>query len=97
MASITVNGNTTEPARAAGAAWTLSSNDAALSLASDASKSNFILIQVYHVLSIDEKQILEDKHVLIQEYVAENTYLCRYEPTDLQTLRSFPFVRTADV
>jgi serine protease AprX len=84
MASITVNGNTIDPA-------------AAHNVSPHARDSNFILIQGQHVLSVDEKQILEKKGVLIQEYVAEYTYLCRYEPDDLQTLRSLPFVRTANV
>ena len=84
MASITVNGNTIDP-------------EAAQNVSTNARDSNFILIQGQHVLSIEEKQILEEQGVLIQEYVAECTYLCRYEPDDLQTLQSLPFVRTANV
>ncbi|OAL51015.1 subtilisin-like protein [Pyrenochaeta sp. DS3sAY3a] len=86
MASITVNGNTIEEVESE-----------EVDSAPNAKKSNFILVQVDRVLSLIEKEVLANHHVEIQEYVAENTFLCRYEPEDLQVLRLLPFVVTADV
>ena len=33
----------------------------------------------------------------VEEYVAENTYLCRYDSEDLQPIRARPYVRQVDV
>ena len=69
-----------------------------MSCAEDANDSNFILLQVKHILSVDEKKILANHSVMILEYVAENTFLCRYEPKDLQVLRGLTtIVQTANV
>ena len=44
-----------------------------------------------------QKRLLRDQHsVQIQEYIDDNTYMCRYEPTDLESLRQLPFIRTAN-
>lgn len=98
MASITVNGNTIVPIGSTGERWTINANDQGeVRSAPDAKDSNFILVQVDRVLSVDEKAVLADHHVEIQEYVAEKTFLCRYEPDNLQALRLLPFVVTADM
>jgi len=98
MASITVNGNTIVPIGSTGERWTVNANDQGdVRLAPDARDSNFILLQVEHVLTVAEKGILVEQKVEIQEYVAEKTFLCRYEPDDLQALRLLPFVVTADM
>lgn len=98
MASITVNGNTIAPTGLPGEGWTVNANDQDyVESAPNAKGSNFILLQVERVLTVAEKGILADHHVAIQEYVAENTFLCRYEPNDLQFLRLLPFVVTAEV
>ncbi|KAI4961597.1 hypothetical protein J4E86_000626 [Alternaria arbusti] len=98
MASITVNGNTIVPIGSTGERWTVNANDQGeVRSAPDAKESNFILVQVDRVLSVDEKAVLADHHVEIQEYVAEKTFLCRYEPDNLQALRLLPFVVTADI
>jgi hypothetical protein len=36
----------------------------------------------------------EERH---QPHLAEHTYLCRYEPEDLQRIQALPFVRAANV
>lgn len=98
MASITVNGNTIVPIGSQGEGWTINANDQGeVESAPNAKDSNFILVQVDRVLTVAEKGVLAYHHVKIQEYVAENTFLCRYEPDDLQALRLLPFVVTADV
>ncbi|KAL8782839.1 MAG: hypothetical protein Q9195_009560, partial [Heterodermia aff. obscurata] len=84
MATITVNGNTIDP-------------EDTNRVSRDAKSSNFIYIQCYHDLSIDEKRQMNDMGVEIQEYVAEYTYLCRYLPEDLEQIRALSFVRTANI
>lgn len=84
MASITVNGNTIDPTEAQ-------------FVSRDAKHSNFIIVQGTHDLSATEKNDLADLHVEIQEYVAEHTYLCRYEPENIQRIQALDFVRAANV
>jgi serine protease AprX len=84
MATITVNGNTINP-------------EATNHVSRNAKNSNFIYIQGYHDLDIEEKRQLAKMDVEIQEYVAEYTYLCRYTPEDLERIRAVPFVRTANM
>lgn len=84
MATITVNGNTVD--RGTEGIFT-----------PDAKSSNFILLQGHAPLSVEEKDIVKVLGVQIQEYVAENTYLCRYVPEDLEELRQLSFVNTANV
>jgi hypothetical protein len=84
MATITINGNTINPA-------------ATEFVSPHAQRSNFICIQGHHDLDIEQKQKLAAMHVEIQEYVAEYTYLCRYMPEDLEQIRALPFIRTANM
>ncbi|MCJ1282094.1 hypothetical protein MMC26_001417 [Xylographa opegraphella] len=84
MAIITVNGNTINP-------------EATGYVSGNAKDSNFIYVQSYHDLNIDEKWQLAKAGVEIQEYVAEYTYLCRYTPEDLEPIRAMTFVRSANV
>ena len=84
MATVTVNGNTIDP-------------DTPNYVSPDAKESNFILIQGHHDLVPEEKLQLASMGVEIHEYVAEYTYLCRYEPKDLEQIRTLPFVRTANM
>lgn len=91
MARITINGVTMDPLvqRAELA-------EAAL-IAEDASRSNYLLVQTDHVLSAEEKAQLAQLGAVIHEYVPENTYLCGYQPSDLDAVRDLPFVTWADV
>lgn len=84
MATITVNGNSINPT---------DTNRTSR----DAKDSNFIYVQCYHDLSIEDKRRMIDMGVEIQEYVSEYTYLCRYLPDDLERIRALSFVRTANV
>ncbi|MXM64732.1 S8 family serine peptidase [Streptomyces sp. HUCO-GS316] len=91
MARITINGVTVDP---------LAQRDElaeASLIAEDASQSNYLLVQTDHVLSAEEKAQLANVGVVIHEYVPENTYLCGYQPSDLDAVRDLPFVTWADV
>jgi serine protease AprX len=91
MARITINGISLDPvAQAEGLR-------AASLEAADASHSNYVLIQTRGPLSESQKAQLSDLGVVIHEYVPEDTYLCGYEPSDLQTIRALPFVIWADI
>ena len=84
MATVTVNSNTINP-------------EATNYVSRHAKDSNFIYIQGYHDLGIEEKRQLANMAVEIQEYVAEYTYLCRYTPEDLERIQALPFVRIANM
>ncbi|KAF5673256.1 peptidase S8 subtilisin kexin sedolisin [Fusarium denticulatum] len=86
MAGITINGNTINPAAVPGVPQT-------------AEGTNFILIQSKDVdLSLEQKLQLEYHFsVEIQEYVAKNTYLCRYEEEDLEGLRKLDYVKSVTI
>jgi len=91
MARITINGISLDPIAHA----------QALSLAglesADASASDYLLIQTAVPLSPGQNDDLANLGVAIQEYVSENTYLCRYTGTDLGGIRALPFVTWANV
>ncbi|MEY9996950.1 serine protease AprX [Streptomyces sp. V4I8] len=91
MARITINGVTVDPL-----AQRDELADASL-IAEDASRSNYLLVQTEHVLSAEEKAQLARLGAVIHEYVPENTYLCGYQPSDLDAVRELPFVSWADV
>jgi hypothetical protein len=91
MAPITINGISLDPVAQSDALR------AARLEAPDASGSNYVLIQTEGPLSDEQKGELERLGVEIQEYVPENAYLCRYGPSDLDAIRSLPFVVWAGV
>jgi hypothetical protein len=43
-------------------------------------------------LTDEQKDELARLGVEPQEYVPENAYLCRYQPSDLDAIRALPFV-----
>ncbi|KAL9100487.1 MAG: hypothetical protein Q9163_004142 [Psora crenata] len=88
---ITINGNTIEPTLH-GPGLELSSLDAR-----DASGTQYILIQTEGPLSSEQKEDLKSAGAVCEIYISEDTYLCRYEPSDLEALRSKPFVNYANV
>jgi serine protease AprX len=91
MARITINGVSLDPlTHAAGLR-------AASLEAADAADSNYILIQTQGALSEEQKQQLAALGVVIHEYVPEETYICGYEPSDLEAIRELPFVTWANV
>jgi serine protease AprX len=91
MAKITINGVGIDPLTQAPAL-------ASAGLVSpDSSTSNYILIQTTQALNADQKKELAAMGVQIHEYVPTNTYICRYEPADLDSIRSLPYVEWANV
>jgi serine protease AprX len=91
MAVITINGISLDPVAQSDAL------KAARLESPDASQSNYVLIQTSGPLTDEQKEALARLGVEIQEYVPENTYLCRYGPSDLDAIRALPFVVWADV
>ena len=89
MSRISINGISFDPAGPS-----IAAADAA---SPDTSKSNYILVQTTAPLSDADKTKLSELGVEIQEYVSENTYLCRYAPSDLTAVRALPFVSWAGV
>lgn len=91
MAKITINGITVDP----------QTQETALASANlispDAAGSNYILIQTEHPLTKQQKEELASSKAEILEYAPDNTYICRYEPTDLQALRNLPYVTWANI
>jgi serine protease AprX len=91
MARITINGITVDPFAQRRALA------AAPEPASDASDSDYILIQTVEPLSEEQRTQLESLGVDIHEYVPDNTYIAGFKPTDLQAIRELPFVAWADI
>ena len=91
MARITINGNSFDPL-----AQSAALREASLTSV-DASQSNYVLIQTRGRLSEDNKAQLAEMGVVIHEYIPDNTYLCGYEPADLERIRELPFVTWANV
>ncbi|KAM0541559.1 hypothetical protein ACHAO7_010451 [Fusarium culmorum] len=86
MVNITINGNT------------VNTNEFPAELPQTAAKTNFILIQTYNRdLNSTEKLELADLDVDIQEYVAQFTYLCRYEKEDLEPIRAKRYVKSVTI
>lgn len=91
MAKITINGITVDPLTQGPAL-------AAANLhAADASGSNYILIQTKQPLDKAQKAELAAKGVVILEYVPDDTYLCQFQPTNLNEIRALPYVAWANV
>src|SRR5215471_13752295 len=91
MARITINGVSIDP-------LAQSHQLAAAGIeAPDASASNYILVQTAAPLTDEQRAQLTGLGVEIQEYVPDDTYLCRYTPTDLGPIRALPFVTWAGV
>lgn len=93
MAKITINGITTDPLAPTPAVAAA----AASILPQDATDSNFILVQTAQPLDRAQKEELAEKGATILEYVPDSTYLCRFEPTDLDEIRALPYVTWTNV
>ena len=82
MPPITIHGNTIDP-----------DNVEPGYLPPDASNTNFILLQAHRPLSREDASELTARGIQIQQLKeGENTYLCRYEPSDLSSIEALPFV-----
>jgi serine protease AprX len=55
--------------------------------------TNYIVLETQDPLKRPEKHALKDLHVDLQEYLGGNTWLCRYEPIDIKSLRDLAFVK----
>ncbi|MFG2489113.1 S8 family serine peptidase [Streptomyces virginiae] len=91
MACITINGVSVDPLVQS------QELESASLVSEDASASNYLLVQTTHVPSAEEKAQLAALGVEIHQYVPESTYLCGYQPSDLEAVRRLPFVAWADV
>lgn len=63
----------------------------------DSSDSNYILVQTSAPLNREQKNQLTNLNIQILEYVPENTYICRYTPSDLNAIINLPFVEWANI
>ncbi|CDG83354.1 S8 family serine peptidase [Janthinobacterium agaricidamnosum] len=91
MSNITINGVTLNPA-----AETPALKQLAL-FQPDAASSDYILVQTREPLTAPQKKQLSDTGAEMLEYVPTNTYICRYNDTDLHQVRALPFVAWANV
>jgi serine protease AprX len=91
LASITINGITIDPTNQASALV------AANLISVDASQSDYILVQAKGPLTKEQRAKLSELGAEILEYVPENTYICRYSPSDLAPIRALQFVSWANV
>ncbi|KAF5560647.1 serine protease ABC transporter B family tagB [Fusarium phyllophilum] len=57
--------------------------------------TNYIVLETQDPLKRPEKRTLQELHVELHEYLGGNTWLCRYEPTDIKSLRDLAFVKDA--
>jgi serine protease AprX len=88
MATIILNGNTVEPE---------SQQPGGRYFAPDASQSNYVLIHCRTDLEIPQIEQLRSLDVQILQYLTHSTYLCRYVPAELHSIRDLPYVVYANV
>ncbi|SCO92700.1 uncharacterized protein FRV6_16828 [Fusarium oxysporum] len=92
MAPISINGNTLDPVAQGPVLRALGLE------APDASGSDYVLIQVSDArLTPEQKGHLANLGLVLHGYVSEKTYLYDYKGTDLQKIRSLPFVIWANI
>src|SRR6187549_637196 len=94
MADITINGITVDPLAAAPQSLGVA-GFAAAGAALPVANTNYVLVQVDRPLTATLRGQLEQLGAFTLEHVPENTYVCRYSPTDLSPVRQLPFVRWA--
>ncbi len=89
MLRITINGVSLDPG---------SKTPTALAIGkSDASKSDYILVQSDKPMTQDQLARLARAGAKVQEYVSDNTYLCGFKGKSLAKVRNLPFVTWAGV
>ena len=91
MAQISINGYTFDPVAQA------KDLKAARLDSVDTSESDYVLVQTNGLLDDDQKAVLTKAGATILEYIADDTYLCRYPPANLGPIRALPFVVWAGV
>lgn len=65
--------------------------------AHDASRTDHIILTLYESVTVEQYADLKDLGVELQEDLGKSTYLCFYQPPDLEPLRSLKWVRQVDV
>ncbi|KAH7227154.1 peptidase S8/S53 domain-containing protein [Fusarium redolens] len=58
----------------------------------DASHTNYLILQSFSPLDDSQREQLRVLGVGIQQVISGNTYFCKYDPHELQELRSLPFL-----
>ncbi|BFZ64250.1 hypothetical protein YB2330_005389 [Saitoella coloradoensis] len=86
--SMRINENTIHPA---------TQQEVGEHFAADAAHSDYLLIQFNDRVWPAEREELKSLRVMVLRFVAGNTYLCYYPPSDLGPLRAIPFVLNANV
>src|SRR5262249_24296037 len=89
MSQITMNGISFDPTGPAPATAALAKTDA--------SDSNYILIQTDGPLTDSQRSQLEKLGAFVHEYVSENTYMCTFKPKSWTPVRALKFVTWAGV
>ncbi len=89
MVRITINGISFDPTAPGPATAALAKTDA--------SSSNYILVQTMAALTESQKVQMQKLGVVIHEYVSEDTYLCSFKPKSLTKVRALKFVTWAGV
>lgn len=89
MARITINGISFDPSAAEPAAAAFSTTDA--------STSNYILVQTISPPTVAQWAQLEKLGVKVHEHVSENSFLCSFKPKSLAAVRALKFVTWAGV
>jgi serine protease AprX len=87
-AAISVNGNVVEPT---------AQQEGGSHFAADASHSNYLLIHCVDRLKSDQLEELKRLEVTVLQYIAGDTYFCRYMPAELEEIRRLPYVIYANV
>ncbi|KAK5212096.1 hypothetical protein LTS03_005659 [Exophiala xenobiotica] len=88
MTEITVNGNVIPPS---------TQQEGGSHFAIDASRSNYLLVHCVDRLIDKQYDILRRLKVDVLQYAADNTYLCRFLPAELDEIRRLDFVVFANV
>ncbi|KAJ6011673.1 hypothetical protein N7451_003085 [Penicillium sp. IBT 35674x] len=59
--------------------------------------SNYILIKLAGPLDREKKRTLAGLHIQVQQFLGDNTFKCRYEPTDIDRLKEHDFIEEVEV
>lgn len=59
--------------------------------------SNYILVKLTGPLDRSKKRILSELHIQVQQFLGDNTFKCRYEPTDIDLIREQDFIENVEV
>lgn len=66
-------------------------------LAEDAHNANYIYIETHAPITTEQKRQLANLQAIVYEYIGPDTYLCKYDPTDLTPIRDLSFVKKVNI